>query len=339
MKNSKTFILVILSAFFLENMSFASTKYRELPLLETDSKAKPTNNTESTTRAGQSNFSETVIENIVIQGNDTRNTENNSVIETEVLPVEEVNLLEDFNQNSSNNQDSSSTNDFNNSNDSNDSDNTIINNVISNGTNNENILETAPIEQTNISQNSIDIPQRVPMTPPSNVEIGYSEAEIRTDGLTYAKDSSTPFTGVITSKFGSIKEYDESYLNGKLHGEKIWYSSQEKPIMVEIYNNGVLDGTSYEYYENGATKTIKVYNNNKISSMKSYNKAGNIIHDSTFNGGTGSWKIFWESEQVLEEGMYKNGVKDGEWKRYQSNGQVDNIKTYNNGKLVGESWN
>lgn len=334
MKNSKTFILVILSTFFLQNTSLASSKYKELPLLETGSKTKPTNNTDTTTRAGQSNFSDTVIENIVIQGNANQNTENNNIIETEVIPTIEVNLLEDFNQNNSSNSDSSS----NNNND--DSSNIIIDNVISDGTNNENILEVTPVaEQPITSQNSSDIPQRVPMTPPSNIEIGYAEAEIRTDGLTYAKDSSTPFTGVITSKFGAIKEYDESYVNGKLHGEKIWYSSQEKPIMVEVYNNGVLDGTTYEYYENGATKTIKIYSSNKIVSMKSYNKAGNIIHDSTFNGGTGSWKIFWESEQILEEGMYKNSVKDGEWKRYQSNGQVDNIKTYSNGKLVGESWN
>ncbi|MGF6906172.1 toxin-antitoxin system YwqK family antitoxin [Fusobacterium sp. PH5-44] len=333
MKISKNFMLVIICLFLVQNMSLASKKYKELPLLETSSKENQNNNDkENATRAGQSNFSDTVVENIVIQGNASSNGENNVVTETDTVSVEEVNLLEDFNKDNSNNSDSNSTDNSGNTS------NEIIDDAINNGTTNDNIIEVTSSEQQT-TQNSTNIPQRVPIAPLSNINIEYAESEVRTDGLTYAKDSSTPFTGVIYSKFGSIKEYDESYSNGKLHGERIWYSSEEKPIIVEVYTNGVLNGTSYEYYENGATKTIKVYDNNKIVSMKSYNKAGNIIHDSTFTGGNGSWKIFWESEKVLEEGMYKNGVKDGEWKRYQSDGQVDNIKTYKDGKLIGESWN
>ena len=198
--------------------------------------------------------------------------------------------------------------------------------------------DSFPTQNNTIIQNAGNIPQWAPQLPISdrNVEIGQLEAR---DGVSYVIGENTPYTGTLTSRFGATREYVESYSNGRLHGDKIWYSDEDRPIAVDVYNNGRLDGTSFEYYLSGATKTVKVYVDNRISSMRSYDKSGNIIHDSVFTDGSGHWKLFWETERPLEEGNLKNGVRDGEWRRYQSNGTVDNIRLYSDGSLIGESWN
>ena len=41
----------------------------------------------------------------------------------------------------------------------------------------------------------------------------------------------------------------------------------------------------------------------------------------------------------MEEGRYKNWIKDGTWKRYQEDGNVDSITVYEKGKQKSQTWN
>ena len=406
-------------ALIFQRVSFGSgSKYRELTPINPNAEGKSNSSNSIEKRPGQSNFSENVEENIVVQPgkggsekststtstatpttNDTTETDNsnaevnllnNNSTSVSSIPVETDTTNNSQETTTSNNQTTTISDpngieipvEIGNSGATSQDDTISItpveNNIINNSqetttsetntteavipleiTNDREIIEENSINEVNVLDNNIatptddtgsgiqdnnvvqnagDIPKWVPQSPISDRNVEYGQLEDR-EGIFYVKEENTPYTGTLTSKFGAMKEYEENYSNGKLHGDKVWYSEEGKPVVVDVYKNGRLDGTSFEYYLNGATKTVKVYVDNKISSIKSYNKAGNIIHQSEFTDGSGHWKIFWETGNPLEEGNYKNGVKDGEWKRYQSNGTVDNIKTYNNGKLVGETWN
>lgn len=60
----------------------------------------------------------------------------------------------------------------------------------------------------------------------------------------------------------------ENYKNNKLHGESIFFSNEDSSKVLEIsnYNEGLLDGYSKKYYDNGNIKEIvKFSHGNKIS--------------------------------------------------------------------------
>ena len=45
--------------------------------------------------------------------------------------------------------------------------------------------------------------------------------------LVYAQGEDKPFTGEFGLFIGDIIEYSEAYVNGKLNGDKVWYSDEE----------------------------------------------------------------------------------------------------------------
>ena len=94
--------------------------------------------------------------------------------------------------------------------------------------------------------------------------VDISEKTYGNDKLVYVKGENKPFTGKFALFLGEIIESSEEYQNGKLHGEKIWYSDDGKVVMSENYNNDKLDGEQKAYYANGQVKSIIRYKNNKI---------------------------------------------------------------------------
>jgi len=184
---------------------------------------------------------------------------------------------------------------------------------------------------------AVRVPDRKVTPPPGNRNLDFSNKDTIND-IVYVKGEEEPYTGVFTAYIGNVIEYSETYVKGVLDGEEIWYSNG-KPNMVYVYKGGKLNGDSYMYYEDGLVKNVQSYKNGNIVSLVSYDRNGRVLHKSAFPDGTGNWKIFWDNGNVLEEGNYKGWKKDGQWKRYQSDGTVDNIKKYQNGKLTGESWN
>ena len=159
------------------------------------------------------------------------------------------------------------------------------------------------------------------------------------DKLVYVKGENKPFTGKFALFLGEIIESSEEYQNGKLHGERIWYSDDGKVVMSENYNNDKLDGEQRAYYANGQVKSIIRYKNNKIVGLEVYNQNGKTLHKEDLNDGTGVWKAFWDNGKVMEEGRYINWAKDGTWKRYQEDGTVDSITVYEKGKQKSQTWN
>lgn len=169
--------------------------------------------------------------------------------------------------------------------------------------------------------------------------VDISEKVYKDDKLVYVKGESKPFTGKFALFLGEIIESSEEYQNGKLHGERVWYSDDGKVIMSENYNNDKLDGEQKAYYANGKIKSIINYKNNKVVGLEVYAKDGSTLHKANLSTGTGLWKTFWDNGNVMEEGKYKNWIKDGTWKRYQENGTVDSVTVYENGKQKSQTWN
>ena len=169
--------------------------------------------------------------------------------------------------------------------------------------------------------------------------VDISEKTYGNDKLVYVKGENKPFTGKFALFLGEIIESSEEYQDGKLHGEKIWYSDDGKVVMSENYNNDKLDGEQKAYYANGQVKSIINYKNNKIVGLEAYNQNGKTLHKEDLSNGTGVWKAFWDNGKVMEEGRYRNWVKDGTWKRYQEDGTVDSITVYEKGKQKSQTWN
>lgn len=157
--------------------------------------------------------------------------------------------------------------------------------------------------------------------------------------LVYAQGEDKPFTGEFGLFIGDIIEYSEAYVDGKLNGNKIWYSDEGNIIMTESYVNEKLNGEQRSYYSDGSIKAITKYKNNRVTGIEFYAQDGKLLHKSDMSTGTGEWKFFWDNGKLLEEGKYKNWVKDGTWKRYQEDGTVDSIAVYENGRLKSQTWN
>ena len=67
--------------------------------------------------------------------------------------------------------------------------------------------------------------------------------------------------------------------------------------------------------------------------ISGYNKKGAIV-----NGvREGAWVDYWSNGQLWSKGNYKNGKQDGAWFIFYNNGQLRIKENYKNGKLDG-AW-
>lgn len=169
--------------------------------------------------------------------------------------------------------------------------------------------------------------------------IDLSEKTYGNDELVYVKGEDKPFTGEFALFLGDVIESSEAYVNGKLNGDKIWYSDDGNIAMIEPYKDDKLEGDQKTFFRDGKLKSSITYKNNRIVAIEVYNEEGTLLHKDDLSKGNGQWKTFWNNGQVMEEGRYKNWVKDGTWKRYQQDGTVDSIAVYENGRLKSQSWN
>lgn len=160
------------------------------------------------------------------------------------------------------------------------------------------------------------------------------------NGKAYLGSSSIPFTGTFYAYVGIKKLYSESYVDGLLDGDKIWYSEYGNIGLKERYSKGVKNGVQETYFRSTGTIKSKIpYVNGKISGLVQwFDKNGNVIYSETFSNGTGNWKSFWDNGQVKDTGRMVNGQKTGEWKSYMINGDIEKKTNYKKDSPVGQHW-
>lgn len=100
----------------------------------------------------------------------------------------------------------------------------------------------------------------------------------------------------------------ENYDNGLLTGIAVAYSPTTQIIIEETeYLNGIKNGACNKYYDNGRPMVKMSYKNDKLD--------GNYIS-------------YYPNGIPKEEGMFKDGIKIGEWKTYDMEENVVSVDIY-----------
>ena len=110
-----------------------------------------------------------------------------------------------------------------------------------------------------------------------------------------------------------------------------------------IFNkNGLLDGESREYYEEGDIKSISPFKNNIPDGIFiSYYQNGNIKEKHTYKNGNeeGEGLFYYENAKLEEKYFMKNGKLDGEATVYFEDGKIRNKSIFKDGiKLEEETY-
>ncbi len=133
---------------------------------------------------------------------------------------------------------------------------------------------------------------------------------------------------------GKLKN-ETTFKAGVLHGEWKSYSFKGVLKLTGYYKNGLKNKEWVEYFENGRQKDLFTYKILKIKSKVKYGPSkGRITYESVKDGYAVSFSS--KDFKKTEEGNYKDGEKDGEWKDYFPGGKIPAVtSTYKNGKLDG----
>ena len=107
-----------------------------------------------------------------------------------------------------------------------------------------------------------------------------------------------------------------------------------------IFNkNGLLDGESREYYEEGDIKSISPFKNNIPDGVFiSYYQNGNIQEKHTYKNGNeeGEGLFYYENGKLEEKYFMKNGKLDGEAINYFEDGKIKNKAIFKDGVTLEE---
>jgi antitoxin component YwqK of YwqJK toxin-antitoxin module len=132
---------------------------------------------------------------------------------------------------------------------------------------------------------------------------------------------------------------EEDYINGLKDGPHTEYDENGKMVEMGEYLKGLEDGpwftVSGDYFERGTyrdglktgkwTSMYLLYKDNKTDSILSF--TGNFVEDNP----DGKHIYYWENGKIKDEGNYMTGKKDGDWIKYNSDGTLFLIVTYQNG--------
>ncbi len=105
------------------------------------------------------------------------------------------------------------------------------------------------------------------------------------------------------------------------------YYKDGKIKIVASYKDGIPEGVRREYSHEGQILKSYIYRNGIIIGE-------GIVDEKGLKQG--AWKEFYESSELLGEGIYKDNKRQGEWKFYYKDGKTEQTGKYNNnGRLTG----
>ena len=149
-----------------------------------------------------------------------------------------------------------------------------------------------------------------------------------------------------------------NYKYGKKNGYSYTYSYKNSPdgvlLSKELYVNDQKEGKAYYYHENGNLKEEVGYDHNqKEGQAKSFDISGNLISileyrkdflisrervNRTDNNGIkqGTWKLYYDDGQLNKEMFYRDNQLEGLYKEYFKDGTIAVIQKYEAGKIIEE---
>lgn len=144
---------------------------------------------------------------------------------------------------------------------------------------------------------------------------------------------------------GYFKDYD---INGKLLTTTKWVAGEEQEAPAELVRLEVVR----DYFPNGKVMAMQTFRNGVPEGVRrDYDEEGNIVSGAFYKDGkrvaegitkadgvrNGDWKEYYTDGALKAEGKYDNGLKVGEWKYYHTNGKLEQTGNYNaKGQLTGD---
>lgn len=177
----------------------------------------------------------------------------------------------------------------------------------------------------------------------------YLDGGLKTEGnrLNFKLDSIWKFY-----REDSTLEKSISYREDLKNGWEKFYST--KGILLEEYTyaNNLKEGLARYYYPTGELwKEVNFKNNKEEGKAFEFEKDGRIITLMTYRNGylyaqekinrynsegrkSGNWQEYYPNTRVKEEGNWTNGLRNGIFKFYKKNGDLDRVEKYEEGELV-----
>ncbi len=149
--------------------------------------------------------------------------------------------------------------------------------------------------------------------------------------------------GVLQGDFISYYENGQvsdsiKYLNDKPVGKNIlFFENGVVSVTADFDETGKLNGVRKEYDTDGKIYNEREYRKGEIISYKYYNKKGQVVKEDKKKSGTFDFESFYSTGMKSSSGVYGKEDKQGEWKFYDKNGNIESISRFVDGKSVGEA--
>ena len=146
---------------------------------------------------------------------------------------------------------------------------------------------------------------------------------------------------IITDEFpnGLLKQYFVFNKNGLLDGESREYYEEGDIQSVSSFKNNVADGIFISYYQNGNMEEKYTYVNGQANGeCFSYYENGKLEERYFLKNGEidGEAFAYYPSGKLEVKDFFKDGKKEGESIFYHENGNIKQKSTFKNGKREGD---
>jgi antitoxin component YwqK of YwqJK toxin-antitoxin module len=167
-----------------------------------------------------------------------------------------------------------------------------------------------------------------------SIWVFYYESGLLKEEITYAHSKRNGLNHTYNEEGFKTATYE--YLNDTLVHKSFHYYAELGRVQFERpYENGTLSGQGYEFGKDGRIVALITYDKGVIKSIQKINQ-----YDSK-RKKVGLWITYHtdvEEERVkLEEGRYKNGLRNGYFRLYDKNEVVISTLKYVNGQLVEDA--
>jgi uncharacterized protein len=150
-----------------------------------------------------------------------------------------------------------------------------------------------------------------------------------------------------------IYDDERKALKDVLDGKYLTYYNNGSPNQIGYYKDGKLEGIQLKFHENNVKASeINFKDGLRFGSSKSYSKNGFLIvnekytiikqNDELLSVKDGEYTSYSElNQQLLAQGHYKNGKKDGLWQNWYTNGKRASVISYKEDLYDGAitTWN
>lgn len=138
---------------------------------------------------------------------------------------------------------------------------------------------------------------------------------------------------------GNLRSEGLYDIKGGKQGEWKFYTKNEVLNSVDEYKDGLIDGYSTFYFENGKKEVVRKYKEDKaLGYYLKQDRLGQKVKHGWFKDGAahGVWKTYFPNKELRYENYYFNGKLEGEQRYYSVDGKLSETRHYKNDDLISE---